>query len=192
VGESADSARAEVLAAQAEITAALGRLDEELLRLEASARAAVDIKTKIRRNPVRTVGTLAGTGFVLFGGPRRVVRRARHAVFGKPNPLPPSMLPQDIDAALRAMGEEDGERLRGALERDFARYLRDKTPEVANRDLRGTLTKLLWTFGQPIAFRYGVRVANSALGTDRETYAAQLDKLRQAMPDRFKGPRLRL
>jgi hypothetical protein len=192
VGEGQESARAEVLAARAEVLAARGRLDEELDRLEASARAAVDVKAKIKRNPVKVAGAAVGAGFLLVGGPRRVLRRGRNAIFGRPNPLPESLLPHEIDAALKALGDEDGDRVRGAIERDFARYLRDKTPEVRQRDLRGTITKLVYTFGQPIAFRYGVRAANELLGTDQAGFADQLAKVRDRRPSILKGPRLKL
>ncbi|MHB8959630.1 MAG: hypothetical protein ACYDAN_08390, partial [Candidatus Limnocylindrales bacterium] len=122
MGEGTESARAEVLAARAGVLAARGRLDEELVRLEASARAAVDVKAKVKRNPVKAAGAAAGAGFVLVGGPKRVLRGARNAIFGKPDPLPKSMLPKEIDASLRKLGG-DGDRVRGTIERDFARYL---------------------------------------------------------------------
>ncbi len=181
MGEGTESARAEVLAARAEVLAARGRLDEELIRLEAAARAAVDVKAKLKRSPVKAAGVVAGAGFLLVGGPRRVLRRARHAVFGAPNPLPESMLPNDVDAALRALGS-DGDKIRGAIERDFAKYLEDKTPELKARDLSSSVAKLLTTFGQPIALRYGIKAANSLLGTDHAQFADQLAKARVRRP----------
>ena len=52
MGEGSDSARADVLAARAALT-------DELERLEASARAAVDVPAKVRRNPVKAAGVAA-------------------------------------------------------------------------------------------------------------------------------------
>ncbi|HEX8959763.1 MAG TPA: hypothetical protein VF770_08065, partial [Solirubrobacterales bacterium] len=150
MGEEPQSARAEVLAARAEVLAARGRLDEELVRLEASARAAIDLKAKVKRNPVKAAGAAAGAGFVLVGGPKRVLRGARNAIFGKPDPLPKSMLPKEVDAALRKLGT-DGERVRGTIERDFARYLDEKAPERKQRDIAGILGGLLITVGRPLA-----------------------------------------
>lgn len=190
MGEGTESARAEVLAARAEVLAARERLDEEIVRLEASARAAVDIKAKVKRNPVKAAGAAAATGFLLVGGPRRVLRRARRAVFGAPNPLPSSMLPGEIDAALRALGG-DGDQVRGAIERDFAKYLEQQTPELRRRDLTGTVSSLLNTFGRPIAFRYGIKVANQLFGTDQGQFADQLAKARIRRPS-IPKPRLPL
>ncbi len=177
MGEGTESARAEVLAARAEVLAARGRLDEELVRLEASARAAVDVKAKVKRNPVKAAGAAAGAGFVLVGGPKRVLRGARNAIFGKPDPLPASMLPKEIDASLRKLGS-DGERVRGTIERDFARYLDEKAPERKQRDLVGIIGGLLLTAGRPLAVRYGKQLAEQALNPDRAAFEAQLEKVR--------------
>jgi hypothetical protein len=178
VGEGTESARAEVLAARADVLAARERLDEELVRLEASARAAVDVKARVRRNPVKAAGAAAGAGFVLLGGPKRVLRGARNAVFGKPAPLPKSMLPKEIDAALRKLGT-DGDRVRGALERDFARYLDEKAPERKQRDLAAAVGGLLTTAGRPLAAKAGKQLAEQLLNADGATFQEQLDRLRQ-------------
>jgi hypothetical protein len=178
VGEGAQSARPEVLAARAEVLASLGKLDEELVRLEASARAAVDIKAKVKRSPAKAAGAAAGTAFLVVGGPRRVLRRTRNAIFGAPNPLPPSMLPKDVDKALSSLGT-DGDKVRGAIEREFAAYLQEKTPELKSRNLPGSVAKLVTTFGRPIAFRYGVKMANEILSTDNAQFADRLASVRQ-------------
>ena len=104
MGARTDAARADVVAARQD-------LDSELVVLEASARAAVDIPAKVRRNPVKTVGIAAGTGFVVLGGPRRLYRRAKRAVLGPPDPMPKSLLPEEIEKELRKLGS-DGERVR--------------------------------------------------------------------------------
>ena len=122
MGEGTSAARAEVLVARAQVLAAREALDEELVRLEASARAAVDIPAKIKRNPGKTAGLAAGAGFLAIGGPKRVFRRAKRAVRGPEEPLPTSMLPKEIDAALGSLGT-DGDRVRGVIEREFASYL---------------------------------------------------------------------
>jgi hypothetical protein len=182
VGEGTESARAQVLAARA-------LLDEELVRLEASARAAVDIKAKVKRNPVKAAGAAAGVGFMLVGGPKKALRGARNRVFGRPEPLPASMLPEDVDTALRALGD-DGGRVRGAIERDFARYLEERKPERDARDLRGTMSKLLQSFGSPILFRYGMKVADQLLGTDNAAFADRLAKVRSSRGELLRRPKL--
>lgn len=181
MGEGTESARAEVLAARAEVLAARELLGEELVRLEASARAAVDVKAKIKRNPAKAAGAAAGAGFLLVGGPRRVLRVGRSAIFGRPDPLPGQMLPPEIEAALKALGD-DGGKVRGAIERDFAAYLKTQTPELRKRDLFGTVSNLFTTFARPIAFRYGIKLANDIFGTDQAQFADQLAKARIRRP----------
>ncbi len=110
------------IAALAEVLAARTALEDELVRLEATARAAVDIRAKVKRNPGRTAAVLGGTAFVAVGGPRRVLRGVRHRVFGRPDPLPPSLLPDQVEKAVRALGD-DGTKVRGALEREFAAFV---------------------------------------------------------------------
>ena len=104
MGEGTAAARAQVLAARQ-------ALDEELVRLEASARAAADVPAKVRRNPVKAAGLAAGAGFVVVGGPQRLFRRAKRAVVGPQEPLPKSMLPEEIEKSLKRMGK-DGDKVR--------------------------------------------------------------------------------
>jgi hypothetical protein len=165
------------LAARAEVLAARGALDEELERLEAAGRAAVDIPAKVRRNPVRTAGIAAGAGFLLVGGPKRLFRGVRRAVMGPPDPLPASMLPEEIERAVKALGE-DGEKVRGTLEREFASYLDVTAKDRKGRDLSGMMALVLATFGKPVAQRIGRLVAEELANPDREGYEAQLAKLR--------------
>lgn len=110
------------IAALEEVAAARQALADELVVLEASLRAAADIKAKVKRNPAKTAAVVGGTAFVALGGPRRTFRAVKHRVFGKPDPLPPSLLPKQVDQAVRALGD-DGEKVRGALEREFASFV---------------------------------------------------------------------
>lgn len=115
MGARTDAARQEAVAARA-------GLAEEAERLRSSARSAVDVKAKVKRNPAKAAGVAAGTAFVVAGGPRRVFRAVKRRVVGTPDPLPASLLPDDVDRAVRALGD-DGAKVRGALERGFADYL---------------------------------------------------------------------
>ncbi len=170
MGEGTIAARADVLAARA-------ALDDELERLEASARAAVDIPAKVRRNPVRTAGLAAGAVFLFAGGPAKVLRGARNAIFGKPDPLPKSMLPKEIDKALGELGD-DGKRVRGTIEREFAAYLKDKAPERKERGLGAVAALLLASAGKPVVQRYGRQLVEQLFSPDGPGFAAQLDKVR--------------
>ena len=170
MGEGTDAARAAVLTAR-------GTVDDELDRLEASARAAVDVKAKIRRNPARTAGLAAGAGFLLVGGPVKVLRGARNAIFGKPDPLPKSMLPKEIDQALRELGD-DGTRVRGTLEREFAGYLKEHGEERRKRDLSGVAALMLASVGKPLVDRYGRQLLEQLLDPEGPTVAEQLEKVK--------------
>lgn len=170
MGEGTVAARADVLAARA-------ALDGELERLEASARAGVDIPAKVRRNPAKTAGLAAGAGFLLVGGPAKVLRGARNVIFGKPDPLPKSMLPKEIDKALGELGS-DGKRVRGTIEREFAAYLKDKAPERKERDLNAVAASLLSSVGKPVVQRYGKQLVEQLFAPDGPGFAAQLEKVR--------------
>ena len=55
-----------------------------------------------------------------------MVGLGRRVVRGKSSPLPRSMLPDEIEKTLRSLGS-DGDKVRGALERDFAAYAKQSS-----------------------------------------------------------------
>ena len=112
MAEATDAARDRVLATRSELA-------DELQRLEASVREAVDIPAKIRRSPAKAAAVVGGIGFLALKGPQRVVGLGRRVVRGKSAPMPKSMLPDEIEKTLRELGN-DGDQVRGTLERDFA------------------------------------------------------------------------
>lgn len=177
MGEGTSAARAEVLVARAQVLAAREALGEELVRLEASARAAVDVKAKIKRNPVKAAGLAAGAGFLVIGGPKRVLRRAKRAVMGPEEPLPTSMLPKEIDAALGSLGT-DGERVRGVIEREFASYLKATEPARRSRNLGGAFMVVSVAVLRPLVLRYSRHLADQIVSTDAKQYEDRLQAVR--------------
>lgn len=169
MGTRTDAARAEVLAARA-------GLGEELIRLEASGRAAVDIPARLRREPAKVAGTAVGAAFLLLGGPGRVVRSARRAIFGADAELPKSMLPPEVDKALRKLGT-DGEKVRGTLEREFADYLEEKAPARKERDLGAAAGGIVASLLKPVSIRLGRQLAERMLDPDGPSFA---DGIRRA------------
>jgi hypothetical protein len=166
VATETDAARDRVLAARA----ALG---EELENLEASARTAVDVPAKIRRSPAKAAAIAGGAAFLVLGGPKRVFRAGKQAVTGKPADFPKSMLPDEIEKTLRKLGD-DGDRVRGALERDFAAYAKKAT-----KDRSGLRTLLILTIARPL-LSAGARAAAGALfGGDEEGFKARLAQIRE-------------
>ena len=170
MGARTDAARAEVLAARE-------GLDEELVRLEAAGRAAVDIPARLRREPAKVLGTAGGAAFLLLGGPKRVLNGVRKAILGDKADMPKSMLPPEIEKQLRKLGP-DGEAVRATLEREFADYLDEKAPQRRERDLAGTAAVLLGGVLKPVTERLGRQLAERALDPDGFTFAEGMRRAR--------------
>ena len=151
MGARTDAARQEAVAARA-------GLADEVERLKSSARSAVDVKAKVKRYPGRAAGAVAGTAFLVAGGPKRIFRAVKRRVVGEPEPLPASLLPDEVDRAVRALGD-DGGKVRGALERGFADYL-DATAGDRKAAARG---RSLSRFALGIATPVATRAAQQAL-----------------------------
>ena len=160
------------IAALAEVLAARTALEDELVRLEATARAAVDIRAKVKRNPGRTAAVLGGTAFVAVGGPRRVLRGVRHRVFGRPDPLPPSLLPEQVEKAVRALGD-DGTKVRGALEREFAAFV-----DTNRRGDSKFMRRLLLTGGIPLASQIGREIVKRVFEAPEDEVASRGEQIR--------------
>jgi hypothetical protein len=171
VGARTDAARAEVLAART-------GLDEELVRLEAAGRAAVDIPARLRREPAKVLGAAGGAAFLLLGGPKRVLKGVQRAILGEKADLPKSMLPPQIEKALKKLGP-DGEKVRGTLEHEFAEYLEETAPKRKERDLSGTAAAMLGGVLLPVTKRLGKQLAERALDPDGFTFADGMRRARE-------------
>jgi hypothetical protein len=174
VAAEADAARERVLAARTELAT-------EVERLQTSARAAVDIPAKVRRSPAKAAAVVGGVGFVALGGPRRLFRRVKSAIVGPDQPLPESMLPEEVEKTLRRLGT-DGERVRGTLERDFADYLK------VSQKRRGPALRqtLYYAVTLPLLRRGGKLAVDWLLQPDQR--AAQIEELRSRL--RVRGDQL--
>ncbi len=170
MGARTDAARAEVLARR-------GEFRQELDRLEASGRAAVDIPAKVRRAPAKTAGVAAGAAFVLAGGPKRVFRRVKRAVVGPEQELPRSMLPDEVEKALRKLGA-DGDKVRGTLEREFAKYLDEHKQERQDRDLGAVTALLLSNVAKPVSQRVGKRLVEELFSPDSAGFGDAVERIR--------------
>lgn len=120
----ADAARERVLAARAQ-------LDEELVILEASGRAAIDIPAKVKASPAKAAAVVGTVGFVALKGPSRVAGRIKRAIRGPNAAMPKGMLPEEIEKTLGRLGS-DGDAVRGVLERDFAAYVKQSARSRGN------------------------------------------------------------
>ncbi len=174
MGTEAESARAEVLAARQAFS-------DEFARLEAAGRAAVDIKAKIRRSPAKAAGLVAGAGFMAVGGPLKVARGLGRAIRGKREPLPPSLLPKQVDKALRSLGD-DGQKVRGTLEREFASYLEKRKPDEDKGLLGGIAGALATGLVIPASRNMAKRMASQLANVDESDFRAALDGVRGRTP----------
>lgn len=169
MGARTDAARAEVVA-QRQV------LLDEVVRLEAAGRSAIDIPAKIRRAPAKTAALAAGTAFMVLGGPKRAYRAVRRAVLGPKADLPKSMLPEQIDKALRSLGD-DGDRVRGLVEREFVGYLEKNKPVREARDLRGTLSELGGNILRPVTAQAGKRLASELFSPEGGGFAGAMNRI---------------
>ncbi len=170
MGTEAEAARAEVVAARAAFSG-------ELARLEAAGRAAVDIKAKVRRSPARAAGLAAGAGFLVVGGPLKVARGVGRALRRKKEPLPPSLLPREVDKALRSLGN-DGQKVRGTLEREFASYLEKRKPEEGRGLLGGVAAALATGLVVPASRTLAKRLASQLANVDEADFQRALAGVR--------------
>ncbi|MGZ6268935.1 MAG: hypothetical protein ACXWMU_00010 [Candidatus Limnocylindrales bacterium] len=170
MGARTDAARQEVLARRR-------LLVEEVGRLEASGRAAVDIRAKVKRAPARTAGLAAGSVFLVLGGPQRLYRRARRAVLGPKADLPTSLLPKEVEKTIKGLGD-DGQRVRATLEREFAGYLATTRKEREGRDLPAALAGVVTSAVKPLASRLGKQLAEQLLQPDMASFESAMDRIR--------------
>lgn len=171
MGTRTDAALAEVVAARADVA-------EQVDRLEAAGRAAVDVPAKVKANPAKAAGIAAGGAFLAVGGPKRLFRRARRAITGKEADLPSELLPKDVEKALRKIGT-DGSKVRGTLERDFAKYLDERAKERKKEGVTAAITAVALSALRPIAIRSGRQIAERMLDPNGPAFAEQLEKIRE-------------
>jgi hypothetical protein len=171
VGTRTDAAHAEVIAARAD-------LENEVDRLEAAGRAAVDIPAKVKANPAKAAAVAGGGAFLALGGPKRLFRRAKRAVTGKDEDLPSEMLPKEVEKTLRKLGT-DGRQVRATLDREFAKYLEDRQKERKKEGVIAAVTGLAFSALRPIAIRSGKQIAERMLDPNQPAFNEQLEKIRQ-------------
>jgi hypothetical protein len=171
VGTRTDAALAQVVAARADV-------EEEVDRLEAAARAAVDVPAKVRENPAKAAGLAAGAAFLALGGPKRLFRRAKRTVTGKDEELPSELLPKEVEKTLRKLGT-DGKAVRGTLEREFANYLDTRAKERKKEGVVAAGTALALSVLRPIAIRTGKQMAERMLDPNGPSFQEQLERVRE-------------
>jgi hypothetical protein len=126
VREELEAPPREVIEARRRLHAARRSLGSDLDALTDATQSALDIPAKIRKDPIKSVALAGGAGFLLLGGPRRLIRAAGSRLFPGRKDRYRGLLPDDIERVLRDTGLAGEPRVRQALEADFADYLKNK------------------------------------------------------------------
>ena len=111
-----------------EIDAQRAHLQETADRLKARARRAVDIKAKIRENPLLFAGLAGGAVFLLVGGPNRAARLVRRRVAKTPPEKAYDSLPKPLQDLVDTVADRVGPRAaeaRTGLALELARWRHD-------------------------------------------------------------------
>jgi hypothetical protein len=141
----------EVARARRQVYAAHGALQDDLDALSEATHSALDIPAKVRRNPVKSVALAGGAGFLLLGGPRRIVRSAASRLFPQRRDPYEGLLPDEVERILRRSGAWNEPGVREALDADFAEYLKHKgrqpVPPSATTSFWRTYDALLGPLG---------------------------------------------
>jgi len=118
---------ADVVRARLALIEARGQLGKELDGLTVATQSALDIPAKIRRDPIKTVALAGGAGFLLLGGPRRLLKAAGSRLLPqRKRAAYDGLLPDEIERILRDSGAAQQPGVRDAVAGDFAEYLRAK------------------------------------------------------------------
>ena len=154
-------------AARRQVDAARAALLVEVDELEAAARSAVDIPAKVRRSPGKAAATAGGIAFLGLGGPRRLLRGLRRAVRGGKDPVPGSVLPEEIERLVDGLGES-APAVRVRLEREFASFLdaRKRKGRLGD-DGPATLWRVVNAFGSVAASNAARKLVERAFAADR-------------------------
>jgi hypothetical protein len=130
----------EITAALADLRAARAGAVSSMDELTDATKRALDVPAKIRRNPVKSAALIGGTGFLVAGGPRRVLRYALGRARPEARDPHAGLLPDEIEQVLKDSGLAQDPGIRRALDEDFADYLRQK----GRFDPEPTASSVLW------------------------------------------------
>lgn len=159
----------EIARAQAELLASRAALARELDGLTDATQSALDIPAKIRKDPIRTAALAGGAGFLLLGGPRRVLRSVGRRILPARRDPYAGLLPEEIERILRDSGAAAHPGVREAIATDFAQYLRAKGKVTATSGARASLWRTYDVLVGPLG-TVGARMLVERL------FAAQADR----------------
>jgi hypothetical protein len=155
--------------AERQVIAAREALGGELDELSAAARSAVDIPAKIRHNPVQTAALAGGAGFLVLGGPKRVLRAVVKRVRPQRADRHRGLLPNEVEKAIKDSAGPRAPEVQAALEQDFADYLKKKAKQEPPPNAAQSLWKTYDALIGPLAAMGAKQLAG-------RLFAAQKDR----------------
>ena len=87
------------------------------------------------------------------------------------------MLPKEVDKALKKLGT-DGDKVRGTIEREFAKYLDDRAKERKKEGIVAAGVALATNALRPVTIRAGRQLVERAFNPDGPSFEEQLEKIR--------------
>jgi len=129
----------QVAHAHQELLAARRAFASELDGMTTSTKASLDVPARIRKEPLKAAALAGGAGFLILGGPRKVLRGVGRALPKRKRDPYAGLLPDEVEKVLRDTGVASDPRVREALDHDFAEYLRRKGRTDAQPNARTSL-----------------------------------------------------
>jgi hypothetical protein len=154
--------------AEQQVIAARAALGGELDELNAAARSAVDIPAKIRHNPVQTAALAGGTGFLLLGGPKRVLRAVMNRVRPQRRDRLRGLLPREVEQAVKHAAGPRAPEVQAALEEDFADYLKKKSKQEPPPNAAQSLWKTYDSLIGPLAGQGAKQLAARLFAAEKD------------------------
>jgi hypothetical protein len=114
---------------------------------------------------------------------------ARGGRSGPKADLPKSLLPKDIDKAVRSLGD-DGDRVRITLEREFVKYLDERSKVRRAGDTSELVTTVASNVLKPLSARFGKQLTERLFSPDSAGFDQAMAKVRAryaSMADRVEG-----
>jgi hypothetical protein len=174
----------EVADAMAQVQTAREEVEASLDELSSATQSALDIPAKVRRNPVKTAALVGGVGFLLAGGPRRLVRAAVDAVRPeRPDPYS-GLLPAEIEKVLKDVGLADDPQVRRALDQDFAEYLKSKGRYEPQPSASASLWRTYDRLAGPLGTAGARILVQRLMEADRERTRSRAAVAERQTPDR--------
>jgi hypothetical protein len=98
-------------------------------------------------------------------------------VLGPKADLPKSLLPKDVEKTVRKLGD-DGDRVRATLEREFAKYLEERSKLRKQTDAAALATTVAANLLKPLSSRFGRQLAEQLFSPDSAGFDQAVAKVR--------------